>query len=300
MNVGTNELLQRAWRKKMIVPGFNIPYLPMLEPVVQALRDCNSFGLVMVARLEWMKFEARSLTAVAEEYHRVKDERYTRLHLDHVPVIDEDNLRVNYLPIIRNAISAGFQSVMIDGSRLSLANNIAATKEVVELAHAAGVAVEGELGAVMGHEDGPTGSYEEIFASGKGFTDPSEAQQFVRQTGVDWLSVAIGSIHGAISNAFKDQKKVEARLNIPHLQRISEVVNIPMVLHGGTGIARRYILDAVQYGCIKINIGTALRQPFEQTRGASVVKAKQAVYDTTLSLLRNELDVTGSASVINP
>jgi ketose-bisphosphate aldolase len=300
MNVGTNELLQRAWRKKMIVPGFNIPYLPMLEPVVQALRDCNSFGLVMVARLEWMKFEARSLTAVAEEYHRVKDERYTRLHLDHVPVIDEDNLRVNYLPIIRNAISAGFQSVMIDGSRLSLANNIAATREVVELAHAAGVAVEGELGAVMGHEDGPTGSYEEIFASGKGFTDPSEAQQFVRQTGVDWLSVAIGSIHGAISNAFKDQKKVEARLNIPHLQRISEVVNIPMVLHGGTGIARRYILDAVQYGCIKINIGTALRQPFEQTRGASVVKAKQAVYDTTLSLLRNELDVTGSASVINP
>lgn len=300
MNVGTNELLQRAWRKKMIVPGFNIPYLPMLEPVVQALRDCNSFGLVMVARLEWMKFEARSLTAVAAEYHRVKDERYTRLHLDHVPVIDEDNLRVNYLPIIRNAISAGFQSVMIDGSRLSLANNIAATKEVVELAHAAGVAVEGELGAVMGHEDGPTGSYEEIFASGKGFTDPSEAQQFVRQTGVDWLSVAIGSIHGAISNAFKDQKKVEARLNIPHLQRISEVVNIPMVLHGGTGIARRYILDAVQYGCIKINIGTALRQPFEQTRGASVVKAKQAVYDTTLSLLRNELDVTGSASVINP
>ena len=300
MNVGTNELLQRAWRKKMIVPGFNIPYLPMLEPVVQALRDCNSFGLVMVARLEWMKFEARSLTAVAEEYHRVKDERYTRLHLDHVPVVDEDNLRVNYLPIIRNAISAGFQSVMIDGSRLSLANNIAATKEVVELAHAAGVAVEGELGAVMGHEDGPTGSYEEIFASGKGFTDPSEAQRFVRQTGVDWLSVAIGSIHGAISNAFKDQKKVEARLNIPHLQRISEVVNIPMVLHGGTGIARRYILDAVQYGCIKINIGTALRQPFEQTRGASVVKAKQAVYDTTLSLLRNELDVTGSASVINP
>ncbi len=300
MNVGTNELLQRAWRKKMIVPGFNIPYLPMLEPVVQALRDCNSFGLVMVARLEWMKFEARSLTAVAEEYHRVKDERYTRLHLDHVPVVDEDNLRVNYLPIIRNAISAGFQSVMIDGSRLSLANNIAATREVVELAHAAGVAVEGELGAVMGHEDGPTGSYEEIFASGKGFTDPSEAQQFVRQTGVDWLSVAIGSIHGAISNAFKDQKKVEARLNIPHLQRISEVVNIPMVLHGGTGIARRYILDAVQYGCIKINIGTALRQPFEQTRGASVVKAKQAVYDTTLSLLRNELDVTGSASVINP
>ena len=93
---------------------------------------------------------------------------------------------------------------------------------------------------------------------------------------------------------------MEARLNIQHLQRISKVVNIPMVLHGGTGIGRRYILDAVQHGCIKINIGTALRQPFEQTRGTSVVKTQQVVYDTALSLLRDELNVIGSAQIINP
>ena len=298
MNSSTKELLRRACKNTIAVPGFNIPYLPMLEPIVQALRDSDAFGLIMVARLEWMKFEAQSLEAVAEEYHRVKDERCTRLHLDHVPVIDEDNLRVEYLPVIRSAIAAGYQSVMIDGSRLPLAYNIAATRQVVELAHAAGVAVEGELGAVMGHEDSPVPSYEEIFASGKGFTDPAEAQRFVRQTGVDWLSVAVGSIHGAISKTLKDKKKVEARLNIPHLQRISEVVNIPMVLHGGTGIGRRYILDAVQHGCVKINIGTALRQPFEKIRGTSVVKAQQVVYDTALSLLRDELNIIGSARII--
>ncbi|MHB1768576.1 MAG: class II fructose-bisphosphate aldolase, partial [Phycisphaerae bacterium] len=210
MNSSTKELLRRACKNTIAVPGFNIPYLPMLEPIVQALRDSDAFGLIMVARLEWMKFEAQSLEAVAEEYHRVKDERCTRLHLDHVPVIDEDNLRVEYLPVIRSAIAAGYQSVMIDGSRLPLADNIAATRQVVELAHAAGVAVEGELGAVMGHEDGPVPSYEEIFASGKGFTDPAEAQRFVRQTGVDWLSVAVGSIHGAISKTLKDKKKMEA------------------------------------------------------------------------------------------
>ena len=78
-----------------MVPAFNIPYLPMMEPVVAALRATRVFGLIAVARLEWIKFEARSLQAVYDEYQRVKDERFTRLHLDHVPVIDEDNLRVD-------------------------------------------------------------------------------------------------------------------------------------------------------------------------------------------------------------
>lgn len=300
MNSSTKELLLQAWKNKIPVPGFNIPYLPMLEPIVQALHDGNSFGLIMVARLEWTKFEAGSLRAVADEYHRVMDERFTRLHLDHVPVIDEDGVPVDYLPIIRNAIDAGYQSVMIDGSRLSLPDNIEATRQVVELAHAAGVAVEGELGAVMGHEDGPLPSYEEMFAGGKGFTDPTEAAQFVQRTKVDWLSVAVGSIHGAISKKIKDQKKVAARLDMPHLKRITERVNVPLVLHGGTGIPKQYILDAVRQGCVKINIGTALRQPYEQTRGTSVVKAQQVVYDTAMSLLRDELNIINSAQIINP
>ena len=90
-----------------------------------------------------------------------------RLHLDHVPVIDEDNQRVDYLPIFQEAIDVGYESVMIDGSRLPLDENIAATRQVVELAHAAGVPVEAELGAVLGHEDGPLPSYEELFASGR-------------------------------------------------------------------------------------------------------------------------------------
>jgi len=78
-------------------------------------------GFIAVARPEWMKFQARSMKAVYEEYQRVKDERYVRLHLDHVPVIDEDGLTVDYQAIIREAIQLGFQSVMVDGSRLPLA-----------------------------------------------------------------------------------------------------------------------------------------------------------------------------------
>ena len=92
-NRSNGDFLRRAWRARTVVPAFNIPYLPMMEPVVRALRDARSFGLITVARLEWLKFEARSLEAVAEEYERVRDPRSPRLHLDHVPVIDEDDRR---------------------------------------------------------------------------------------------------------------------------------------------------------------------------------------------------------------
>ena len=106
--VSTADVVQRALRHKTVVPGFNIPYLPMVAPVVRALRDTNSFGLIMVARLEWEKFESQSLEAVSVEYRRHNDRRHTRLHLDHVPVVDEDNLPVDYAEIISRAIRAGY------------------------------------------------------------------------------------------------------------------------------------------------------------------------------------------------
>ena len=153
--LSTSECMGNARREGVAIPAFNIPDLPMMEPVVEALRSTDSFGLIAVARPEWIKFQAKSVRAVFEEYQRVKDERFTRLHLDHVPVVDEDNLRVDYEGVIGEAVELGYQSVMVDGSRLSLEENIQATRKIVQMAHAAGVPVEGELGAVFGHEAGP-------------------------------------------------------------------------------------------------------------------------------------------------
>ncbi len=91
---------------------------------------------------------------MAQEFERCADRDHLRLHLDHVPVIDEDGQRVDFIPIFEEAINLGYESLMIDGSRLPLAENIHATQQVVELAHAAGIPVEAELGAVLGHEAG--------------------------------------------------------------------------------------------------------------------------------------------------
>ena len=81
----------RAKAKGVLVPGFNIPYLPMMAGVVDALEEKDAFGLIMVARLEWIKFQSKGLVEIAAEYARMQKTRHTRLHLDHVPVIDEDN-----------------------------------------------------------------------------------------------------------------------------------------------------------------------------------------------------------------
>lgn len=291
----TRDLMLRAWEAGTVVPAFNIPYLPMMEAVVRALRDTGAFGLVDVARLEFTKFAAGSPRAFYEEWLRVRDERYARLHLDHVPVIDEDGLRVDYATLIGECLDLGFQSVMVDGSRLPLEENIAATRRVVDMAHAAGVPAEAELGAILGHEEGPLPPYEELFASGRGFTDPKEARRFVEETGVDWLSVAIGNLHGAISAATRGQKKIAARLDLEHLRRLQEATGVPLVLHGGSGIPPELVREAVKLGIAKINVATTLRQAYEARREESIAAAQEAVYQATVAVIVEELQIEGSA-----
>jgi ketose-bisphosphate aldolase len=287
--------MANALRAGVVIPAFNIPYLPMVEPVIRAVADQDAFALVAVARPEWMKFEAKSMAAVAAEFGRWNDPAHVRLHLDHVPVIDEDGQQVDYLALIGEALALGFGSVMVDGSRLPLAENIRATRAAAELAHAAGRPIEAELGAVLGHEAGPLPPYEELFASGKGFTDIEEARRFVAETGCDWLSVAIGNIHGAIAAGARDQKKVEARLNLERLDALHVATQIPLVLHGGSGIKRESVLAAFKHGIAKINVGTEIRQAYEVAfRAAGVAAGQQATYDRTVWVLQDHLAVAGS------
>jgi ketose-bisphosphate aldolase len=290
------DIVRNAFRAGLAIPAFNVPYLPMVEPVVRAVADSDSFAFVATARLEWTKFEGGGPRAVMEEFRKWNRPEYVRLHLDHVPVIDEDNLRVDYVSIIREALNLGYDSVMVDGSRLDLDGNIEATRQVAQLAHKAGVPCEGELGAVLGHEEGPLPPYEELFESGKGFTDPEQARRFVREAGCDWLSVAIGNIHGAVSRAARDQKKVQARLNLDHLKRLRDATGIPLVLHGGSGVSREHVLQAMKLGIAKVNIGTEIRQAYESAlrESKSVAAAQDAVYERTRRLIADYFGLQGS------
>ncbi|MDR1106315.1 MAG: class II fructose-bisphosphate aldolase [Treponema sp.] len=283
------EAVLAARQRKTAVPAFNIPHLPMVEPVAAAVADAKITAIIHVARVEWEKFSAGSLEAVAAEYRKYEKPGYTLLGLDHVPVVDEDHKRVDYMPILRRAVDSGYRSVMIDGSRLPLAENIAATQEAASLAHGAGLACEGELGAVMGHESGPIMPYEEIFRTRLGFTSIEDAERFVNQSHCDWLSVAVGNIHGAVAEAARNQKKPEARLDVDHIAALYKAVGIPLVLHGGSGIQIDYIKKGIQAGIAKINIGTEIRQAYEKTIETknSVKDAQDAVYAKVRELIEN-------------
>jgi fructose-bisphosphate aldolase class II len=296
------EIVRRARDRGTAVPAFNVPYLPMLGPIVRAVVDEDVFALIETARLEWIKFESRGLAEVAAEFSRCCHARHVRLHLDHVPVVDEDGQRVDYLPIFRRAIELGYGSVMIDASRLPLDQNICATREVVEIAHAAGIPVEAELGAVWGHETGPAPPYEQLFSSGLGFTDPDEARIFVQATECDWLSVAVGNIHGAVAAGLRDQEKAEARLNLARLDELSSATGIPLVLHGGSGIRQDCLLEAMKHGIAKVNIATEIRQPFEKAlrETGSLPKAQETVYERTVWILRDHLRISGTARSLAP
>jgi len=297
---GTADIINNAVQAGVVIPAFNVPYLPMIKPMIRAVVDQDCFALIEVARLEWIKFEAQGPAAVMAEFMRWNEPDYIRIHLDHVPVIDEDNQRVDFLAIIREAIELGYHSVMVDGSRLDLEENIKATRQVVEMAHQAGIPCEAELGAVLGHEAGPLPPYEDLFESGLGFTDVKEAEQFVRETGCDWLSVAIGNIHGAVSGVLKDEKKVVARLNLNHLDRLREATGIPLVLHGGSGVKREHLLAAIKKGIAKVNIGTEIRQAYKSAlrESESVATAQDAVYERTCWLIRDYFGLAGTKRLV--
>ena len=293
--------VRKALDNGLVVPAFNIPYPPMLKAIAQALKDEDSVAMIQVARLECEMFESGSLENIAEEYAKYAVPGRTLLHLDHVPVIDEDHLEVDYISLIKRAINAGYQSVMVDGSRLDLAGNIAATRAVADIAHAAGIPVEAELGAVMGHETSQaTIPYEEIFAKKMGFTQVDEASKFVAESGCDWLSVAVGSVHGAIADNLKDQKKPAAKLDIERISELRQALNIPLVLHGGSGIENDYITRGIKAGIAKINVGTELRQPYERAMRErnDVEYARECVYTRCRELIRDFLHTAGDGQVI--
>ncbi|MGC8804730.1 MAG: class II fructose-bisphosphate aldolase, partial [Candidatus Ratteibacteria bacterium] len=250
------KVMKTAYDHHILIPAFNIAYLPMVKPISDALVECRSIGIIEVSRPDIENFGAKSIKSVAQQYKNDADQKFTFLHLDHVPVIDEHFLPVNWLAMINEAIELEFDSVMIDGSRLPFADNVSITKKVVEMAHEKNICVEAELGSVMGHEPFSLPPYEEIFEKKIGFTDPVAAEKFVKMTGVDWLSVSVGSIHGAITGAAKHEKKVRARIDIEHLEKIKNATGIPLVLHGGSGIDEECLKQAIKTGITKINIGT--------------------------------------------
>lgn len=171
------------------------------------------------------------------------------LHLDHATTFE----------LCNEAINAGFSSVMIDASALPLEENIALTKKVSRRAHAAGISVEGELGRLVG-EEGDIKVGEPEAAQ----TNPDEALYYVNETKVDALAVSIGTAHGEYS--------FEPKLNILRLDEIKKKINVPIVLHGGSGTPMSQVQESIKHGVRKVNICTDIQIAMGTTYKNEIVK----------------------------
>jgi len=236
--VTMTELLEKAEKGKYAVGAFNCNNMEIVQAIVAAAEAEQapaiiqaSQGAIKYAGLDYIS----GMVKIAAENTDVP----ICLHIDHGTDFQQ----------VMGCIRKGFTSVMIDGSKLALEENIALTNKVLDVAKAVGVSVEAELGKIGGTEDDVTVTEREA-----ALTDPEEAKTFVEATGVDALAIAIGTAHG--------QYKGEPKLDFDRLKRVRELVDVPIVLHGSSGVPGDAIVKAIELGVRKVNIDTNLREAF--------------------------------------
>ena len=230
--VSMKEMLIKAKAEKYAVGQFNINNLEFTQAILQAAQEENSPVILGVS-----EGAGKYMGGFVAVVHMVKGliESYNitvpvAIHLDHGSSFEK----------CKEAIDAGFTSVMIDASHHPFEENVQITKQVVEYAHAHGVSVEAELGTVGGEEDGVIG--------GINYADPQECKKLVEQTAIDCLAPALGSVHGPY--------KGEPNLGFKEMEEISQLADLPLVLHGGTGIPTHDIQRSISLGTAKINVNT--------------------------------------------
>ncbi|EHL6426598.1 ketose-bisphosphate aldolase [Listeria monocytogenes] len=239
MLVNMKQLLEVAKENKFAVGAFNVADSNFLRVVVEEAEKNNAPAIIAVhpTELDFTKDDFFQYVLA-----RIKNSPVPFvLHLDH-----GDNMGD-----VMRAVRCGFSSVMIDGSLLPFEENIRVTKEVVDVCHKLGVSVEGELGTI-----GKTGNSIEGGVSEIIYTKPEEAEEYISRTGVDTLAVAIGTAHGI----YPKDKEPKLRLDI--LKEIKALVNIPLVLHGGSANPDAEIAAAVEIGIQKVNISSDYKYAF--------------------------------------
>ena len=231
--VTTKEMFDKALKADYAVGAFNVNNMEIIQGIVEAAQTENAPLILQVSAGARKYAKPAYLLKLVEA--AIEDTGLDiALHLDH----GED------FEICKSCIDGGFTSVMIDGSHEDFENNIAVTKKVVDVANAFGIPVEAELGKVGGKED-------DLEADADTNTDPQEAKEFVERTGVSSLAVAIGTAHGFyVGTPVLDKPRVSA---------IKEVVDVPLVLHGASGLSEEDVRECVERGMCKVNFATELR-----------------------------------------
>lgn len=259
--VSMNEMLTKAKDGKYAVGQFNINSFQWADAILEAAEEEQS--PVILASTDRLVDYLGGFKLISTVIHKLVEVKNitvpVSLHLDHGSSVER----------CIEAIDAGYTSVMIDGSHYPIDKNIAMTKKVSEYAKHYGVSVEAEVGTVGGNEDGLIGGIQ--------YADPSECVRIVKETDIDCLAAALGSVHGPYQG--------EPKLGFDEMKEISELTNIPLVLHGGSGIPLHQLHKAIELGHAKINVNTECLQAW-----AAAVR----------NVLTNDSEVYDARTILTP
>ncbi len=255
MLINMSQMLQVAKANRFAVGAFNVSESNLFRTVVEAAEAADAPAIIAVhpTELDYCKDDFVKYMIARAGNSPVP----FVIHMDHGDSMGS----------VMRAVHCGFTSVMIDGSMLAFEENIATTAEVVNYCHMVGVSVEGELGTI-----GDTGTSVEGGMTEVKYTDPKDAKTFVEKTGVDTLAVAIGTCHGLYP------KGVTPKLRMDVLRAIKDEVDVPLVLHGGSGNPDSEIAEAVEIGIQKVNISSDYKSAFF-ARARSILLQENSGWD---------------------
>lgn len=276
--VTTKEMLLKAQEGHYAVGAFNVENMEMVMAVIGAAEELNS-PVILQTTPSTVKYAGLDYYLANVNVTAEKASVPVAMHLDHGSSFE----------LAMQALRAGYTSIMIDGSHESFEDNIAVSKAVADACRPSDIPVEAELGKVGGKEDDLDGG------EGNAHTDPQEAKEFVERTGVSSLAVAIGTAHGI----YKGKPKID----LDRLSEIREVVSVPLVLHGGSGIPDETIKESIRRGIAKVNYATELRIAFSNgvkkvlAENPDVIDPKKygaAGRDSVKEFVKGRMEVCGS------
>ncbi|MBQ9062615.1 MAG: class II fructose-bisphosphate aldolase [Eubacterium sp.] len=277
MKTAENNVLLISDKKGFAVPAFNYSDIWEYKAILEAAELENAI-VYTASNMRTAESMGVDYTGAWGKTSYILTDGNVINHLDHSRDVE----------LCKAAVDAGYQSVMFDGSALSLEENIRKTKEVVEYAHERGVVVEAEIGKILGR--GVEGTYE-----GNDFlVQVEDAVKLWEQTGVDSMAVGIGTAHGFY--------KEEPKINIQRLKEVNESVPIPLVLHGGTGVPYEVVQECIRNGMAKVNVGTLLhatyierlRKALKTYTGNNVNDLMEMVKDAIIPKIREWIRVCGA------
>jgi len=285
MLLNLKEILKPAKEANFAVGGFNVTESTMFKAIVQEAEACNAPMIVQVSPNEFAFAEKEQYLYFVSRLQR--SPMPFALHYDHSK---------SYEGCVQ-AVQAGFTSVMFDGSHLPYEENVRQTRKVVEMAHAAGVSVEGEIGCIGETLDFSNGIITDMI-----YSTPEDAVRFCQDTGVDALAISIGTVHGLLPKGYIPQ------LQIDRLKQIAAAVDVPLVLHGGSGTPESQVALACQCGINKVNISSEFKCAYYQSVKDFVVNNPSKVSPTLVlkdavqqvrKIVRTKLNTFGSVGQAN-